>query len=131
VLDCSWDYPFEDGAVDLETRVCVAFDEIRFELAADIEIQAIEFKVMSFSLGVHELKAGPHKIHSDFFHVLEYLLLKVVVFVRVSGIEVSLELAIADFVCWFVFAVLLPSFLDGIVGQMNHLVVNILDVVFL
>ena len=94
MFDCSRYNSFKDRTVHLETRVGIALDQIGLELAADVEIQAIELKIMAFPLRIHILKTGPHHISSNLPHSVQYLLLKTIVLVRVVRIQVSLELAI-------------------------------------
>ena len=47
----------------------------------------------------------------------------------VGVVEVSLELAVAEFVGGFVFSVVVPLFLDCVVGEMNKFIGEIFQVV--
>lgn len=94
MFDCSWYNSFKDRTVHLKTRIGIALDQIGLEFATDVEIQAIELKIMAFPLRIHILKTGPHHISSNLPHSVQYLLLKTIVFVREVRIQISLKLAV-------------------------------------
>ena len=86
---------------------------------------------MLSSLRIHELKTSHDLIFSDFFHLFDNLSLEVIMFVGVRRIEVPLEVAITEFVCRFVLPITVPLLLNCIVGEVDHLIRKILNVIFL
>lgn len=58
VLQKCRDDPFQDGAVDLQTRIVIGLDEPRFELSVDHEIQTNKFEVVSESFLIEKQIVG-------------------------------------------------------------------------
>jgi hypothetical protein len=122
MLDSSWDDPFQDRTVDLQTRIGVTLDKVRSKFTAHIKIQAIQFEVVPFSGGIHELETRFNELGGNILHFAKNLFLEIIVLVRVGGIEISLKLAVADLIGWFIFSILFSSLLNSVIGQMYHLI---------
>ena len=84
----------KNGAIDFKTRISITLDQIGFEFAADVEIQAIELKIMTFPLRIQILKTRPYHISRNLLHSVQNLLLKTIMLMRVVSIQVSLELTV-------------------------------------
>lgn len=83
------------------------------------------------ALRVQVLEGRPHQVRSDLPHLLHDLRLEVVVLVRVGGVQVPLELAVGQFVRRLVLPVVLALLLDRVVGQVDHVVPQVVQVVLL
>ena len=84
---------------------------------------------MFLSFRIHELKRAFDQICRNFLHFLKNLGLKVIMFMRISCVQVSLKLTIRYFVGLFIFPIILSFFLNRIISQMNHLI-HIINIIF-
>ena len=118
----SRDDPLEKWTVDFKARVSIALDKVGLELAADIEIEAIELKIMCFSAAIDKHEAGLDHVDSDVLHLFEDAVLEVIVLMRIVIIEISLKLTVTNFIGRLVFPIFLTFLLNCVICQVNEFI---------
>lgn len=128
VLKHDWNYPFEQGAVDLQTWVVVDFDQPRLEVPIDHKIESKDLKVVLMSAVVDDLVVRLDDVGGHFFNFGQNISVEVVVFGGVAVVEVPLEFRVRNLVSRLELLIVFRMFLDGVVGEVNELVVDLLQV---
>jgi hypothetical protein len=118
-------------AAQLETWVGIDLDQPNIILGIDHEVQPKYFKVMLSISGIHLKIRCFDGIESYLFHPRIYLIAKAEFPLSHSGVHVSLELIVADFVSFFVFSIPLTILLNGVICQVNHFIPDIFDIVLI
>lgn len=78
---------------------------------------------------VYNLVVGLYDIRSIISHFGQYISFQTVVSRRISVVEISLELRIRKFICWFILLIILRVPLDGIIREMDELIIQILEII--
>lgn len=129
ILDHTGDEPIEDRAVHLKAGVGVYLDQPGVKFSIDHEIKPKYFEVVAFPLGINEAKRRLNGICSNFLDFGIDISLEVEGITAVSGqrVEVSLQFVVGKFISELILAIIDAIFLDGIVGQVDLVIIDVLQ----
>ena len=125
------DDPFHQGTVDLQAGVVVYFDQPGLKVPVYHEVQPKYLEIIGMALVVDGLVVGFDYSQCQFLHFGNDHLLKVVISARKGVVEVPLEFRVGELVAWLVFLESFALALNGIVGQVDIQVIEIVQVVVL
>ena len=117
------DDAFESGGGGLEAGIGVDFDEPGPAVLVDHEIQPEHFEGGRSVPLAKQVIGGLDGMPANLLQLWADLLIEVEVLLR--GIEVLLEVVVAELVAILILAVLVAVDLDGIVGEVDELVVGV------
>lgn len=86
---------------------------------------------MTPSLRIHKLKTAAHHISSDLLHSVQNSLLKIIMLMWISRIQITLKLIITQFICRLIFTIIITTLLNSIICQMHQLISQILHIITL
>jgi len=93
------------------------------------KIQPKHFEVVEFALYIQPVKVCPDRICSHLLHSRQDIRLKAILLAHKVHVKISLKLVVAELVTWLVLTVIVSILLDGIVGQVDQVVIEILQIV--
>ena len=128
VFHHSWNQSLQNWRAEFETGVRVDFNEIGFEVIVYDEVESEKFKTAFFSVGVYSAVGGSDNLLSHLFHFVMEGANQKILFGK-SWVKVSLELTIAEFIALLVLPIAISIFLDCVVGEVNHLIFEVLKVI--
>lgn len=128
MLDHGWNYSCEEFTTQLQAWIGIDLDEPNIVACVNHEIQAEYLEVMLGIIGVQLQISGFNSIESDSFHFGINHLRKIELPLTICRIHIPLELIVGYFVSFFVFAIAITIFLNGVISKMDYRLADVLDV---
>ena len=122
------DDPAEQLAADLEAGVGVDLDQPHLELLVDHEVQPEDLEVVLQAAGVQLQEGGLNRVGGDGPHLGVDVFGEAAAALAVLLVEVALELVVGELVTLLVLAVEGAVLLDGVVGEVDELIADVVEV---